>query len=109
MSDGIKNLNFMVLIPIAIGVILTVFLFSKLVDFIFSKAYAGLFHGILGIVFASTVMIIPRDFNYLSMGTFTCIALCMAGIALGYWMCSLEKKYKKCDKGKKTKINYKTA
>ena len=94
MADGIKDLDFMVIIPIIIGAVLTVLLFSKLMDYAFRKAYAGLFHGILGIVFASTIMIIPRNFNYLSFGTLTCLILCIAGAALGYWMCNLEKKYK---------------
>jgi putative membrane protein len=95
MSDGIKDLNFMIILPIVIGAVATVLLFSKLMDFIFKKAYAVLFHGILGVVFASTVMIVPRGYNYLSLGTFACVALCLAGAALGYWMCTLEKRYKK--------------
>lgn len=94
MADGIKDLNFMVIFPIAIGAIVTVLLLSKLMDYVFNKAFSGLFHGILGMVFASTIMIIPRDFNYLSMGVFTCVILFIVGVALGYFMCALEKKYK---------------
>lgn len=95
MSDGIKGLDFMIIIPIAIGAVLSVLLLSKLIDYIFNKAYAGFFHVILGVVFASTVMIIPRNYNYLSWGTLICIALSIAGVTLGYWMCTLEKIYKK--------------
>ena len=94
MSDGIKELNFLIIIPIAIGAILTVLLFSKLIDYVINKAYAGFFHIIMGVVFASTVMIIPRDYNYKSLGTIACLALLVAGVGLGYWMCNLEKKYK---------------
>ncbi len=94
MADGIKELDFMVIIPIGVGAVLSVLLLSKLVDVVFKRAYASLFHGILGLVFASTVMIIPRNYNYLSPGTLICVVLCAAGIALGYWMCALEKKYK---------------
>ena len=94
MADGIKALDFMVIIPIAIGGVACVLLFSKLMDFVFKKAYAGLFHGILGIVFASTIMIVPRNFNYFSLGTIVCLVLCAAGAALGFWMSSLEEKYK---------------
>jgi Predicted membrane protein len=95
MADGIKDLDFMVIIPLLIGGILTVLLLSKLMAHIFKIAYTGLFHFILGVVFASTVIIIPKDFNYLSIGTVYCALLCIAGIVLGYWMCSLEKKHKK--------------
>ncbi|MDD4113789.1 MAG: DUF368 domain-containing protein [Herbinix sp.] len=94
MSDGIKELNFLIIIPIAIGAILTVLLFSKLIDYVINKAYAGFFHIIMGVVFASTVMIIPRDYNYKSLGTIACLALLVAGVGLGYWMCNIEKKYK---------------
>jgi putative membrane protein len=95
MSDGIKALDFMVIIPIGLGAVITVLSLSKLMDFIFEKAYAGLFHGILGVVIASTIMIVPRNFNYLSWGSLVCVVLCFGGIALGYWMCALENKYKK--------------
>lgn len=94
MSDGIKDLNFMIIIPIVIGALITVLLFSKLIDYIINKAYAGFFHIIMGVVFASTVMIIPRDYNYLSLGTIVCLVLFVAGVILGYWMCTLEEKYK---------------
>jgi putative membrane protein len=94
MADGIKGLDLMVIIPIAIGGMCTVLLFSKLMDYIFQKAYSGLFHGILGVVLASTVMIVPRNVNYLSINAFIYLIMCAAGVALGYWMCTLEKKYK---------------
>ena len=93
MTDGIKDGNLSVIIPILIGAALAVILFSKLMDLFFRKAHSGLFHIIVGIVGASTLMIIPRDFNYLSFGTIICIILCAIGMLFGYWMCSLEKKY----------------
>ena len=95
MSDGIKGLNFMIIIPIAIGAILTVLIFSKLADYIINKAYAGFFHIIMGVVFASTLMIVPRDYNYRSLGTLACIVLLVAGAGFGNWMSNLEKRYKK--------------
>lgn len=95
MSDGIKGLDFMIIIPIAIGAIVTVLLLSKLADYIINKAYAGFFHIILGVVFASTLMIVPRDYNYMSLGTSIIILFLVAGVGLGYWMSTLEKRYKK--------------
>ncbi len=94
MADGIKGLDFFVILPLFAGAGLTVLLLSKAVNFIFEKAYAGLFHLILGIILASTVMIIPTDFNYLTLGTFFCLFSCLVGIFIGKWMCDLEKKYK---------------
>ncbi|WP_368252320.1 DUF368 domain-containing protein [Enterococcus sp. 2201sp1_2201st1_B8_2201SCRN_220225] len=95
MSDGIKTLDFGVIIPIAIGGLACVLSLSKVMDYIFSKAYAQLFHFILGIVFASTVMIVPTDYAGFTAGNYlACGALCIAGILLGAWMSRLEEKYK---------------
>ena len=95
MADGIKTLDFMVIIPVILGAVVTLLLLSKLMDLIFKKAYVGLSHGILGIVFASTVMIVPRGVTYTIGSALVCFVLCLLGIALGYWMCNLEKKHKK--------------
>jgi len=90
MADGVKNLDLAVILPIFVGAAACVLLLSKLMDYVFSRAYAGLFHAILGIVFASTIIIVPRNFNYLSLGVIVCIIMCIAGAALGYWMSALE-------------------
>lgn len=95
MSDGIKTLDFGVIIPIGIGGLVTVLALSKLMDYIFSIAYSKLFHFILGVVFASTIMIIPKDytgFSFLQYGL--CFIMLIAGAALGSWMSRLEEKYK---------------
>ncbi|MDH6364950.1 putative membrane protein [Enterococcus sp. PF1-24] len=95
MADGIKALDFGVIIPIGIGGIVCVLGLSKVMDYIFSKAYAKLYHFILGVVLASTVMIIPT--NYAGMGFLgyvACFLLCLAGAALGWWMSRLEERYK---------------
>lgn len=94
MVEAFKRLELTVLVPIAVGGIACILLLSKLVDLLFNKAYAVLFHIILGIVIASTLMIIPTDYNYLGIGTLICAAACAAGAALGYWMSGLEEKYK---------------
>lgn len=93
MSDGIKDLNFGVLIPLAIGAVLVLLLLSKLFDHIFKVAYSQLFHFILGVVAASTIMIIPTDYSGIGMmGYVMCVVLCIAGIAVGYFMARLEDK-----------------
>lgn len=94
MSDGIKDLDFSVIIPIGIGVVLCVLSLSKLVEFILQKAYSKMFHFILGVVFASTVMIVPVDyagFNW--VGIILCVVLFELGILLGWWMSDLERRY----------------
>ena len=94
MTDGIKNLDFSVIIPLGIGAVAIILLLSKLMQYIFEKAYAGMFHIIIGVVLASTIIIIPRQVNYLSLSIIPCIITCLAGVILGSFMNRLEEKYK---------------
>lgn len=95
MSDGIKHLDAAVIIPIAVGALICVLTLSKVMEYVFSKAYAKLFHIIMGIVVASTVMIIPLDYSGVStLGIIMCPVLCIAGALVGWWMCQLEDRYK---------------
>lgn len=95
MADGFKSIDLSVIIPLAIGGIICVLGLSKVMDFIFSKAYAKLYHFILGVVFASTLMIVPTNYSGLSiLGFIACPLLCFAGAALGWWMSRLEERYK---------------
>ena len=94
MADGIKGLDFMVILPLVVGVFACLVLLSKLMSYIFSKAYAVLYHCILGIVFASTLIIVPFDYNYLSVGGLFCLVALAAGAALALFMSRLDQKYK---------------
>ncbi|MCG0740097.1 DUF368 domain-containing protein [Lactiplantibacillus plantarum] len=104
MLTGFKRLDIVgVYLPIAIGGILAMALFSKLMDHLLVKFHSRVYHFILGIVLASTMLIlIPNPYaaesiSYahatLSTHLFSAIALAV-GIALGYWMSALESKYK---------------
>jgi putative membrane protein len=94
MVEAFKTLDMGVLLPIALGGALCLLLFAKVMDALFAKAYAGLFHFILGVVFASTVMIIPTDYQYLQPAALWCVAGFALGAALGFWMSRLEDRYK---------------
>lgn len=93
MVDAFKTIDFPILLPILLGMVVCLFSFSSLIDFLLKKIYAGLFHFVFGIVIASTLMIVPLDFNYLGAGTFFCALAFIAGAALGFWMSRLEDKY----------------
>ena len=100
MTEGIKDLNFSILLPVAVGAVVCVLLFSKLVGYIMKRAYAPVFHFILGIVIASTAIIIPMPAEYDGItpaGIAVTVVLTLAGIALGLWMGKLEDKYKPSD------------
>lgn len=95
MTEGIAKLNFSVLIPVAIGAVICVLAFAKLMEKIFEKAYAGVFHFILGIVLASTAIIVPLDYSGAGpMVIVTSIVVFAIGLAVGLSMGWLERKYK---------------
>lgn len=95
MADGIKNFELGVMIPLAIGGLLSLVLLSKIVAWIFNKAYPTMFHFILGVVVSSTIMIIPFDAHYTFSYVLVAIGMAAAGILLGWYMTSLETKYEK--------------
>jgi len=79
MTAGIKVLAPDVVIPLIVGVFLTILLLAHAVDHLFKKYYAVAFHMILGFVIASTVAIIPLVYK----GT-TEIILCAVCFAVGF-------------------------
>ena len=94
MADGFKTIDLSVIIPIGIGGLITVLSLSKVMDWVFNRFYAPMFHFILGIVFASTIMIIPTNYSGLGLlGFLGCAVLCILGAALGWWMSRLEERY----------------
>jgi putative membrane protein len=103
MMKGIRAMAPTVLLPILVGAAACVLLLSKVFDKLFERAYAGMYHFILGIIVASSIMIVPYNGKVLENGTvwqydlryvFICIGTCIAGIALGFVMSLMEKKYK---------------
>lgn len=78
MLEGMARLDFAVLIPLGLGACLIVFTLSKAVSRFFAKHYALASHIILGIVLATTVMIIPANFSGSSA-----ILLCLGCLAAG--------------------------
>ena len=91
LNVAISNLNFAILIPVAIGGLISVVLTAKLVSYLLRVAYTVVYHIILGLVLTSTVMIIPREFNSNLL-----IALCLiAGVIVGVAMSRLENKSEK--------------
>lgn len=77
MLEGMARLDFSVLIPLGIGACLIVFTLSRAVNRFFEKYYALASHIILGIVIATTVMIVPTKYSGTS-GLLICLA-CTAG------------------------------
>lgn len=98
MLNGFKRADLGVFIPIAIGGILTMAFFSKIMSFLYQRFFSKVSHFILGIVVASTVLIVLppiadySGFDFLAI--IISIVLFILGIVLGKWMSNLENKYK---------------
>lgn len=104
MLTGFKNFDLVnVFLPIAIGGILALLLFAKSMEHLLEHHHSRVFHFILGIVAASTVLILvpnhqsAESISYAGSGvlTFVLAAIFTAlGLWLGLWMSRLEERYK---------------
>lgn len=104
MLTGFKNLDLLgVYLPIALGGGLAMILFSKAMDYLIQRFHSRVYHFILGIVVASTLLILipnPHAAESISYAGITWPTVlisglaALVGVALGYWMSRLEVKYK---------------
>ncbi|MCL2560043.1 MAG: DUF368 domain-containing protein [Turicibacter sp.] len=86
LTEAISHVDLAVLFPVAIGGLLAVILTAKLVSYLLRVAYAMVYHIILGLVLASTALIVPRDF-----GSNLVAALCLiTGLVVGSVMSRFE-------------------
>lgn len=91
---GLGHMDWEVLIPGGIGALATVILFSKAVNSLFQKHYSVAFHGIVGIVIAATIMIIPYPSFLESPGSMLVNFVCLGGgIIAAIWLERFNKKY----------------
>ena len=74
--DGIGHFDLRILIPGGIGALVTVICLAKAVNALFDNYYSIAFHGIIGIVIAATVMIIPFS-GFTSPGTALVNGVCI--------------------------------
>ena len=103
MIESYRSLNFSVLIPFALGLLIFIFPFSKGVEFLLKKVFTGFFHVILGFVLASAVLVAAIAsgwqqeegyYNYMQIGSLACVITLIAGAAFSYWMCNVSKNAK---------------
>lgn len=96
MLEGLARLDLLVLSAALPGMVLTIALLARLVTWFFRRHYAVAFHGILGFVMASTLVIVPTE--YAGPGEMLLsAALCAAGFALAFFLARMDKR---CAKGK---------
>lgn len=104
MLTGFKRLDLMgTFLPIGIGGVLAILLFSKAMDYALKNFHSRVYHFIIGIVLSSTLLILipnpsaKESISYIGAGFGTwamAVLLFVLGIWLGLWMSKLEEKYK---------------
>lgn len=103
MLQGFKNFDLLVFLPIALGGIISMLVFSKLMEKVIQQHHSRVYHFILGIVLASTILILipnskaPESISYAGITPLTVILslVCfILGTVLALWMSNLENKYK---------------
>ena len=89
MLEGLARMDFLVLSAALPGMFLTIALLARLVTWFFRRRYAAAFHGILGFVTASTLVIVPME--YTGPGEMALSALlCAAGFGLAFFLARLD-------------------
>jgi putative membrane protein len=84
MTDGIHALSLEVVIPLLVGVAAVTLLSARGINYLFKKHYAMAYHMVLGFVLASTVMIIPAQYENLT--EILLCAVCFVGGFAAAWL-----------------------
>lgn len=93
MSDGIGALNFGVILPLIGGVLISILLLAKAVNWMFDKAYGVMYHLILGIVIGSSAAIAIIHGQASGVTIIIC-AVCFAiGSLASYVLAKLDEKF----------------
>lgn len=92
--EAIGNLDFGVLIPAGISALATMLLLAKAINALMDRYYSVVFHAIIGIVIAATVMIVPFESFAASISGCVLNLVCMAaGIAAALLLDRFNRKY----------------
>lgn len=96
MTEGISQFNLNVLIPLALGILCTALLTARFINWLIEKHYSKVYHLILGVVLASTLLIIPLEGYTNTMEIIISIACALVGFfgafALDRWGENLKRK-----------------
>ena len=89
--EGLAALDFLVLSACLPGMLLSILLLARVVNWLFRRHYSLVFHGMLGIVLASAVAIIPTAYRSVSE-IFLSALCCVGGFGLAFFLARLDDK-----------------
>lgn len=90
MMHGLADMQLLVLSACLPGMMLTMLLLARVVTWLFRRYYAIVFHGILGIVAASTLVIVPVHYGSWGEGLASAVC-CAAGFGVAYFLEKLDR------------------
>ena len=93
MSDGIGALNLGIILPLIGGVLISVLLLAKAVNWMFDKAYGVMYHVILGIVVGSSAAIALIHGQASGTTIVICVACFGIGALASYVLAKLDEKF----------------
>ncbi len=82
---AVGDLDFSVILPLIAGIALVAVLCAKLVDRLFETRFSIASHAIVGLVLASTIMIIPRQYESIGQAL-ACLGLAALGFVAAWYM-----------------------
>lgn len=91
LMEGLASLNLSVLLSTLPGMAVTIVALARLVSWVFRRNYSLAFHGILGIVVASTLVIVPQSYAGTTEGLLSALC-CMGGFLLAYLLGRLDRR-----------------
>ena len=95
MAFGIRHLDLGVITPLMLGGAACILLLARLISWLFKKAYAFMYHFILGIVVGSTIAIIPSGVSGWTIAV--CALLFVLGALTSFGLAKLDEKYERED------------
>lgn len=64
MQKAISDLNIVILIPLAIGIVIGLLVGAKIISILLKKFKQGIYAGILGLIVGSVLVIYPQEFSF---------------------------------------------
>lgn len=94
MLQGLAELDLLVLSAALPGMFLSIVLLARLVTWFFQNHYSVAFHGILGFVVASTLVILPTAYRGAGEALLSALC-CLSGFLLAYGLARLDRRIRK--------------
>ncbi len=89
LTAGISTFDLGVIIPWGAGMALTALILGRLINHLFETRFSMASHGVVGIVAASTLAIVPLEYGSVGSGII-CLICCAAGLICAYAMDKFE-------------------